>query len=69
VGRALFTALIDAAKSRRGVSRLELFCREGNAGAIHLYQSLGFIIEGRLKGRVRLADGTIEDDLVMGLVI
>ena len=69
VGRKLFEALIQAAKARGDVTRIELFCREGNRGAIVLYQSLGFVIEGRLKGRVRPPDGTVEDDLVLGYSI
>ena len=47
------------------IERIELLCREGNTGALRLYQRLGFVIEGRFVRRVRLRDGTIEDDLAM----
>jgi len=67
VGAALFEALfVEAAKMRPPIERIELMCREGNAGAVRLYQRLGFVIEGRFPKRVRLKDGTVEDDLAMG---
>ena len=69
IGRGLFVALIAAARVSGDVARIELFCRKGNHGAIALYKSLGFVIEGRLSGRVRLKDGGFEDDLVLGLRI
>jgi len=66
VGAALFEALFDRAVALSPkVDRVELFCREGNAHAVRLYQRLGFGIEGRLVRRVRLADGTVVDDLLM----
>jgi len=67
VGAALFQALFaEAAKRTPAIERIELFCREGNAHALRLYQRLGFEIEGRFPRRVRLSDGTLEDDLAMG---
>ena len=67
VGAALFEALfVEAGKLTPAIERVELLCREGNAGALRLYQCLGFVIEGRFPRRVRLSDGTIEDDLAMG---
>jgi len=69
VGRALFEALIAHSRQQTHIRRIELMCREGNARGIALYESLGFVREGRLKGRVRLPDGTVEDDLVFGLIL
>ena len=67
VGAALFEALFaEAAKLTPRIERIELMCREGNAGAVRLYERLGFVIEGRFPRRVRLKDGTVEDDLAMG---
>ncbi|MFL5295102.1 MAG: GNAT family N-acetyltransferase [Phenylobacterium sp.] len=67
VGAALFAALFaEAGKLTPAIERVELFCREGNAGAIRLYVRLGFVVEGRFPRRVRLKDGTLEDDLAMG---
>lgn len=70
VGRCLFLALIE--RTRRDlphIRRIELMCREGNHRGIALYESLGFVQEGRLKGRVVLPDGTLEDDLYFGLTL
>ncbi|MEO8113778.1 MAG: N-acetyltransferase [Phenylobacterium sp.] len=67
VGARLFEALFaEAAKLSPPVERVELMVREGHAHALRLYQRLGFEIEGRFPGRVRLADGTVETDLAMG---
>ncbi len=66
VGSALFRALFDAAaRSAPPVTRIELVARTGNAAAIRLYERLGFRAEGRFAGRVRLPDGTLEDDIPM----
>jgi ribosomal protein S18 acetylase RimI-like enzyme len=66
VGSALFAAFFDAAASvAPQVTRIELTARSGNLGALRLYERLGFTREGRLVGRVRLPDGTIEDDIPM----
>jgi putative acetyltransferase len=65
IGALLFEALFAEARKQPGLTRVELFCREGNVHAVRLYQRLGFVIEGRLVHRVTLADGTVEDDLAM----
>lgn len=66
VGARLFEALFaEAAKLTPRVERIELMVREGNAGALRLYQRLGFVIEGRFVGRVRMPDGTSEADLAL----
>jgi ribosomal protein S18 acetylase RimI-like enzyme len=66
VGAALFEALFAAAEALTPrIERVELLCRHGNLRAVRLYQRLGFVIEGRFPRRVRLPDGTIEDDLAM----
>lgn len=70
LGAMLFTALIEAARQMQPpITRIELMVREGNTGAVGLYQRLGFAVEGRFAKRVRLADGTLEDDLAMGLLL
>jgi putative acetyltransferase len=67
VGAALFEALFAAAaRLTPRIERIELMCREGNARAVRLYERLGFVIEGRFPRRVRLKDGSVEDDLAMG---
>ncbi|HEX4709023.1 GNAT family N-acetyltransferase [Phenylobacterium sp.] len=70
VGAALFAALFaEAAKLTPRIERVELMCRDGNLAAVRLYQRLGFVIEGRFPGRVRLKDGTVEDDLAMARLL
>lgn len=66
VGRRLFEALFKvAARLEPKIERIELMAREGNLNAVGLYRSLGFEIEGRMPGRVRMADGTTDADLAM----
>mgnify|MGYP000117205331 FL=1 len=70
IGRALFGRLIETAKSNPGFRIIELYCREDNQRALDLYQSLGFVLEGRLKGRVWQGhDKPYLDDLLMALYL
>ena len=70
LGTLLFEKLIEAARGMTPpIARIELLAREGNAGAIRLYQRIGFKIEGRLEGRVRLPDGRTEDDIAMAMLL
>lgn len=69
VGSRLFAALFEAAsRCAPPITRIELVARTGNAAAIRLYERLGFRAEGRFTGRVRLPDGSIEDDIPMARV-
>jgi len=45
--------------------RIELFVRAGNVRAIDLYHRFGFLEEGRLRRRVRLPGGEVQDDVLM----
>ncbi len=66
IGSALFGTLFERASSLAPtVTRIELIARSGNVGALRLYERLGFVAEGRLIGRVRRPDGSIEDDIPM----
>lgn len=70
VGRRLFEALfVEAAKLTPRIERIELMAREGNLSAVGLYRKLGFQIEGRMPGRVRMPDGSTDADLAMALVL
>lgn len=70
VGRAVFQGLInDIAATLPHIRRIELGCRESNARAIAMYESLGFVVEGRLKNRVYDEAGFYEDDLAMALLV
>jgi putative acetyltransferase len=64
LGSALFSAFIrHVDESEPDISRIELITRESNVRARRIYENLGFVLEGRLKRRVRHPDGRFEDDL------
>jgi len=66
VGKALFQALLTEVKeNRRDILRVELIARESNKKAIGFYQSLGFVIEGRLTNRIRMGGAGFEADIPM----
>ncbi len=69
VGRALFERLIAEARATARIRILEIYCREDNVRAVGLYRSLGFELEGRMKGRVWQEEGPYLDDLLMGLYL
>lgn len=71
LGRAIMEGLIAWARAQpnRAVSRVDLFVFADNAKAIRLYESLGFIEEGRRRRAVRYEDGSETDDLIMGMLL
>jgi putative acetyltransferase len=66
VGEALLREAIAWAEAH-GFLRLEIYVYARNAGAIALYQKLGFSIEGKRVAFIREGDAFL-DDLVMGRV-
>lgn len=66
IGRALMSTTVDAALAR-GITRIELTVRADNTRAIALYESLGFVAEGRLR-RHMLVDGLFHESLGMSLI-
>ena len=67
IGRTIFTIFLEeVGLNRHDIGRVELVARESNTKAIKLYQSLGFLIEGRLEMRIKTADGNYEADIPMG---
>jgi len=63
VGRDLLAAAIEAA-TERGARRLTLRVLATNAAARRLYSSMGFEVEGVLRGEF-LIDGSYVDDVLM----
>ncbi len=61
----MFQALISIARSRQGVTQLELDCFEGNARARALYEKMGFRICGVLPDAICLSDGTLLNEYKM----
>lgn len=68
VGRRLMVYAIDWARAGGVLSRIELYVFVRNRNAIHLYESLGFEVEGRRR-RAAHRDGEYLDDLVMSLLL
>jgi len=69
VGRLLLNTFCKTAEEQRSdITRIELFARESNKGAISLYQSLGFKIEGSLTKRIKNQDGSLESDILMAWI-
>lgn len=65
-GRTLFAIFLEEiSRHRNDIARVELIVRESNTRAIAFYQSLGFLIEGRLEMRIRTSDRRYEADIPM----
>ena len=66
IGRTIFTIFLEeVALNHPYIGRVELIVRESNNKAIRFYQSLGFLIEGRLEMRIKTPDGDYEADIPM----
>lgn len=68
LGRVLITALTEWARQHAQGWRLELTVIAGNQPARRLYQRMGFVEEGVLRGRFRL-HGQSQDEIRMGLLL
>ena len=67
LGRTILTIFLEeVGRNRPDIGRVELIARESNEKAIALYQSMGFLIEGRLEMRIRTTDRHYEADIPMG---
>ena len=68
VGRALMTQLLVAARATDWCERIEFHVRSSNVNAIPLYESLGFVVEGRLRDRVTTSAGRVDDFIMASLI-
>jgi RimJ/RimL family protein N-acetyltransferase len=68
IGRRLMAYAIDWARASGVLTRIELNVFVRNSNAIRLYESCGFVVEGRRR-RSTHRDGEYLDDLVMGLLL
>ena len=67
IGFQLFSRFLEKVENEMPhILRVELHARNGNEAAFHLYKKLGFEVEGYLKNRDKLADGTFYDDTSFG---
>ena len=66
LGRRIFETFMNIVETERPkVSRVELIARESNTKAIQFYETLGFVIEGRMKNRIASVGGGYESDIAM----
>jgi RimJ/RimL family protein N-acetyltransferase len=65
IGRALIEHLLEWAEQGVVIRKINLKVRADNAGAIRLYESMGWVHEGR-SNRDTLIDGEFNDCLLMG---
>lgn len=68
IGTALLQRAIDWARNLGNIGRIELEVFDYNERAIHVYEKLGFQVEGRRR-RAYLRDGRYIDSLWMALLI
>ncbi|WP_201393153.1 GNAT family N-acetyltransferase [Ktedonobacter sp. SOSP1-85] len=66
LGRQLFLALFAWAEKHPRIEKLSLQVVSTNMRAIHLYQALGFVEEGRLHRQAKIAEGQYIDLVFMG---
>lgn len=67
VGGALLRELEEAARERR-LERIVLTVR-GGTGREGFYLSRGFVLEARLRGRIKVGEDDVRDELVMSKVL
>lgn len=69
LGRAMMRAAIEWARARPTLERITLGVIPENAGALHLYESLGFVVEGVQHRHFRQPDGRYHDHVLMALAL
>jgi GNAT superfamily N-acetyltransferase len=67
IGRDLLQGLIGECRRIEGVEMLTLTVTAGNAPAVRLYESSGFLVYGNLRRAIRLDSGQYHDKLHMVL--
>lgn len=64
IGRLMLETILDVA-AKTGYTQAELEVVTENTGAVHLYESLGFVQYGRLPNSMRYKDGRTVDSFLM----
>ena len=67
-GTALMRGLLDWARAHPIIHRVELEVLANNPRALHVYEKLGFVVEGRRRDAF-FKDGAFVDALVMSLMV
>lgn len=65
IGRLLIETMLDWARRNPLIEKVYLEVFASNERAIHLYQKLGFVEEGRKSRHVKFSDGYFEDEILM----
>lgn len=65
LGKALLEEALRYAREAQHIDRVELAVRATNLAAIGLYQSVGFVYEGRRIGAICDDTGTYDDEILM----
>ncbi|MES1043242.1 GNAT family N-acetyltransferase [Bacillus obstructivus] len=69
IGRKMIMKMLQWAESHPQIEKVLLEVFAHNERAIHLYQSLGFIEEGRKKKHIKFDDGTYIDEIIMSIFV
>lgn len=69
LGSKMIQRLLDWAKEDKDIEKVCLEVFAHNERAIHVYEKLGFKVEGRKERHVKFEDGTYSDELIMGQFI
>ena len=69
LGSVLMEEAIEWAKSSGSVRRLQLTVQKRNLAAVHLYEKMGFIIEGSQERGACIEGGEFLDVYLMGQLI
>jgi RimJ/RimL family protein N-acetyltransferase len=65
VGTALIQTLLEWARVNPQIEKVCLGVLGGNERAIHVYQKLGFVEEGRRPGQIKMSAGHYVDEILM----
>ena len=69
IGKELLSRFVsDVQTNRPEITRIELESRAGNHRSIGLYQSIGFVQEGKMRNKTRNKDGSFEDSILMAWI-
>ncbi|WP_404432072.1 GNAT family N-acetyltransferase [Sutcliffiella horikoshii] len=66
LGSKMIHRLLEWAKKDKDIEKVCLEVFTHNERAIHVYEKLGFKVEGRKERHVKFEDGTYSDELIMG---
>lgn len=69
IGQKLLDSFLEWARNNSRVEKIILCVFASNERAIHVYEKLGFIFEGRQKKAVKMSDGVYEDLIYMALEV